>query len=61
MKFRQMFLLIDHIWHMKWIELKANNLRTCKINKTCLPCYDDQKDILEDGYSVLSRFHESIC
>ena len=41
---------------MNWISCKDQNVRSYRINKTSLSCYDDKKYIVEDRYSRLSHF-----
>ena len=38
-----------------------NNKGLHRINKIPLFPYDDKKDILKNGYSRLSHFHNSMC
>ena len=42
---------------MNWISCKDQNVRSYRINKTSLSCYDDKKYIVEDRYSRLSHFY----
>ena len=44
---------------MNRIQSKDYNIRSYKISKVFLSCYDDKKHTPEDGYSKLSHFHKS--
>ena len=43
MKITKMFSSIDHVWHMKWTEIKTNIIiKFLKTNKISWPSYDDK-------------------
>ena len=58
--YQNIFFSRSYMRHeMNRIERKDHNIGSGRINKTSLSSYNDEKQILEDGYSSLSRFHKS--
>ena len=46
-------------YEMNKIQSKDHDIATYRISKIYLPCCDNKKHILEDGYSRLSHFYKS--
>ena len=44
---------------MNKIQSKDHDIATYRISKIYLPCCDNKKHVLEDGYSRLSHFYKS--
>ena len=45
---------------MRGIKSKNHNLGIYEINKISLPCFDDKRNILENGINTLAYGHEDI-
>ena len=45
---------------MKRIQSKKHKIRTCKINKISLSCFDNKRFVLDDGTHTLAYFHKDL-
>ena len=45
---------------MKRIQNKRHQIATYDINKISLPCFDDKRYILDNGFQSLAYFHSNI-
>ena len=43
---------------MKRIQSKKDKIRTYEINKISLSCFDDKRNVLDDGIHTLAYFHK---
>ena len=43
---------------MKRIQAKKHKIRTYKIDKISLSCFDDKRYVLDDGIHTLAYFHK---
>ena len=43
---------------MKRLQSKKHKLGTYKIHKICLSCFDDKRDVLDDGIRTLAYFYK---
>ena len=54
-----MFYLKKIIRHkMKIIQAKKHKIGTYEINKISLSCFDDKRQVLDDGIHTLAYFHK---
>ena len=54
-----MFYLKKNIRHkMKRIQAKKHKIGTYEINKISLSCFDDKRQVLDDGIHTLAYFHK---
>ena len=54
-----MFYLKKIIRHkMKIIQAKKHKIGTYKIDKISLSCFDDKRQVLDDGVHTLAYFHK---
>ena len=54
-----MFYLKKIIRHkMKIIQAKKHKIGTYKIDKISLSCFDDKRQVLDDGIHTLAYFHK---
>ena len=45
---------------MKKIQSKKHKIRTCKINKISLSCFDNKRFVLDDGIHTFAYFHKDL-
>ena len=45
---------------MKRIQSKKHKIRTCKINKISLSCFDNKRFVLDDGIHAFGYFHRDL-
>ena len=45
---------------MKRIQSKKHKIRTCKINKISLSCFDNKRFVLDDGIHTFAYFHKDL-
>ena len=43
---------------MKRIQAKKHKIETYEIDKICLSCFDDKRQVLDDGIHTLAYFHK---
>ena len=43
---------------MKRIQAKKHKIGTCEIDKISLSCFDDKRQVLDDGIHALAYFHK---
>ena len=43
---------------MKRIQAKKHKIRTYEIDKISLSCFDDKRQVLDDGVHTLAYFHK---
>ena len=43
---------------MKRIQAKKHKIETYEIDKICLSCFDDKRQVLDDGTHTLAYFHK---
>ena len=54
-----MFYSKKNIRHkMKRIQVKKHKIGTYEINKISLSCFDDKRQVLDDGIYTLAYFHK---
>ena len=54
-----MFYLKKNIRHkMKRIQAKKHKIGTYEINKISLSCFDDKRQVLDDGIYTLAHYHK---
>ena len=55
----KLFYLKKIIRHkMKRIQAKKHKIETYEIDKICLSCFDDKRQVLDDGIHTLAYFHK---
>ena len=47
-------------YSMKRIQSKLHRIGTYNVFKISLPCFDDKKYVLDDGFNSLAYFHKDI-
>ena len=45
---------------MKRIQSKKHKIRTCKINKISLSCFDNKRFVLDGGIHTFAYFHKDL-
>ena len=56
-----MFFLIKKLLDIKWKEYKLRNkIGTYEIDKISLSCFDDKRQVLDDGVHTLAYFHKDV-
>ena len=43
---------------MKRIQVKKHKIGTYEINKISLSCFDDKRQVLDDGIHILAHYHK---
>ena len=54
----KMLFLVKKILDIKWIQAKKHKIETYEIDKISLSCFDDKRQVLDDGVHTLAYFHK---
>ena len=54
----KMLFLVKKILDIKWIQAKKHKIETYEIDKISLSCFDDKRQVLDDGVYTLAYFHK---